>query len=167
MSKRLTYHRARELFEYEPTSGLLTWRVSKGTKNAGNVGGTMSRDGYIRVQADKHTHLVHRIAFLLMIGEWPDFEIDHINGIPTDNRWSNLRHVTRDENAKNLKRYANNKSGFKGVCWHERLRKWQVRINCNGVQYHLGYHTELEQANACYAGAAALAFGQFQRGNAA
>lgn len=164
MSKHLSYQRAHELFTYDPVNGLLLWRVSKGTAKAGKVAGKLERDGYMRVQTDGKLYLVHRIAWLLQKGDWPEFEVDHVNGDPSDNRWLNLRHASHSENGKNLKKYDNNKSGFKGVCWHNRLKKWQVRINYNGIQYHLGYHTELEHANAYYAGAAALVFGQWCRG---
>lgn len=76
-----------------------------------------------------------------LIGKIPSrMVIDHINGNTLDNRKSNLRVVTRSQNASNSCIWKNNKSGFKGVSWHKGKRKWQSRITFNGKTISLGHY---------------------------
>ena len=78
---------------YDPTSGEITWK--KNGKLAG-----WYKDGYLRV--GKFQLYGHRIAFFIMEGYWPK-EVDHINGVRSDNRWENLRDVSHLDNCRNLK----------------------------------------------------------------
>lgn len=71
----------------------------------------------------------HRVIWLLVVGYWPKDEIDHINQIRDDNRWVNLREVTRTENAKNLARRRDNKSGVTGVFWNPINENWRVAVS--------------------------------------
>ena len=167
MSKHLSYQRAHDLFEYEPAAGLLTRRVTTSSNaRGGDVAGSSNGRGYLTVRIDGNKYVAHRIAWLLMTGEWPDFEIDHINGVPSRQQVRpNLRassHVREHEESEDSTN--NNTSRCKGVTWDKARQKWQTKICCNGIQYHLGRHTDLEIANAYYAGAAAILFGQWQRG---
>jgi hypothetical protein len=53
---------------------------------------------------------IHRLVYEAWIGNIPNgYDIDHINGIKTDNRVSNLRAVPRSENLKH-----NYELGFRG-----------------------------------------------------
>jgi len=65
-------------------------------------------------------------------------EVDHINNNPLDNRKTNLRPATRNENGMNRRKQSNNTSGFKGVSYSERLKKWQVHICINQKTTYLG-----------------------------
>ena len=60
--------------------------------------------------------------------EMPVSEVDHINHNGLDNRWVNLRQVTRQENCKNTSLYKRNKSGVSGVAWNKRDKKWMAEI---------------------------------------
>jgi hypothetical protein len=79
-------------------------------------------------------------------GKWPDTEIDHINGNRADNRFENLRQVSHQENGKNTKRYASNRSGFAGVGRTTNPSKWRARIRVNGKLVHLGVFDSAEDA---------------------
>lgn len=61
--------------------------------------------GYLRIRIDAVSYKAHRLAWLYHYGEWPEGELDHINGIRTDNRVANLRDVPHVENQRNMKRH--------------------------------------------------------------
>lgn len=88
----------------------------------------------------------HRVAWFLFHNKEPEGEIDHINGVRSDNRICNLRDVDRKTNAKNHKVRKDNFSGIRGVDWHPLCNKWQVRIQVDGVRKVLGYFSDLEEA---------------------
>jgi len=80
--------------------------------------------------------------------EWPQDEIDHINGIRTDNRLVNLRSVTHRENQKNIKRSTCNTSGRVGVRWEGHRSKWRSAIKVDGREKHLGSFDSFAEASA-------------------
>jgi hypothetical protein len=81
-----------------------------------------------------------------MTGKWPELEVDHINRIRDDNRWCNLRDVSRAINAQNMPLYKNNTSGHTGVCWNKKFNKWQVLCRANGKQVYGGLFDNKEEA---------------------
>ena len=79
--------------------------------------------------------------------------VDHINRNRADDRIENLRWATYEE--QNINRAPNsmprnNTSGVRGVSWHKKNAKWQVKIMVDGTHLHLGYFDELHDAEACY-----------------
>jgi len=155
--------RVLELLNYDQATGLFTRRDRRGRFQAGSVVGSLDRDGYRVMKIDGKSHQAHRLAFLVIHGYLPK-EIDHINGDPSDNRIENLRSVTRSENQRNSGKYANNTSGFKGVCWHSRDKKWQAQArDANGKRKTLGYFPTPEAASAAYNDFAMKLHGEFYR----
>ena len=73
-------------------------------------------------------------------------EVDHINHNPLDNRKSNLRLVTRQQNHFNEKIRKNNTSGYKGVCWNKDRNKWMAYIHLDGKFKHLGLSIDIKNA---------------------
>ena len=74
------------------------------------------RHGHIAIRRDGRTRYLHRLVWEHFNGPIPtDKQIDHINGVRTDNRIENLRIVSPVENNRNLARYCNNTSGAVGV----------------------------------------------------
>lgn len=90
----------------------------------------------------------HRAVFALVNGRWPEFSIDHINGIGNDNRPSNLRDVPHIENHKNQSSRKNSTSGAIGVSMNKRLGKWAAHITVSGKYHHLGFHEDIGSAIA-------------------
>ena len=134
-------------FSYDPNTGVITRLVDRANGKAGPVVSSPDNRGYLRIRCgDRRQIAQHRIAWLLMTGHWPTEEIDHINGIRTDNRWSNLRSVSRVENQHNRKLPTNNKSGVHGVCWHKSLGKWVAQIRLNEKIKHLGCFSSIDDA---------------------
>jgi len=91
--------------------------------------------------------------------------IDHINGDKLDNRRSNLRFCTFAQNGQNAKTPVNNMSGYKGVTWHKRHKKWMAQIMKNGKQWCLGYFEDATEAARAYNDAAEKLHGEFARPN--
>jgi len=92
------------------------------------------------------------------------FEVDHKNGDGLDNRRDNLRSATRSQNNGNSEIYKNNTSGFKGVYWYPKKRKWRVQIQINGKRQSLGYFFDPVMASKIYNEKAKELFGEFARG---
>ena len=77
--------------------------------------------------------------------------VDHINRNGLDNRRCNLRFVTDSQNKYNCGKTKSNTSGFKGVVWHRKARKWQAQINVDKRTKYLGLFSNMSDAVAAYA----------------
>lgn len=73
--------------------------------------------------------------------------VDHKNGIETDNRKNNLRICIHQQNMFNSKKPTINTSGYRGVTWHKRNKKWMSSIQFNKKNIFLGYYLTKEEAN--------------------
>jgi hypothetical protein len=91
--------------------------------------------------------------------------VDHINGNKLDNRRENLRICTNTENRRNISKYKNNTSGYKGVTWHKQHRKWYAQIVPLRKNIFLGLFSDAKEAARAYDAAAKKYFGQFARLN--
>jgi hypothetical protein len=89
--------------------------------------------------------------------------VDHIDGNGLNNQRSNIRPCSRSENMRNRGAYRNNTSGFKGVFWFARDRRWRARIRVDGKDKHLGFFDDPEAAHEAYCAAAAELHGEFAR----
>lgn len=88
----------------------------------------------------------HRVVFALTHGSWPENSVDHINGVPSDNRPINLRDVCHQENLRNQRHRVNSSSGVTGVSMNKRLGKWAAHIGVSGKFVHLGFHERKDDA---------------------
>lgn len=149
-------------YRYDPDTGLLrVIETGKGRNRVGEVVGHAKGDGYVRIHIWKKNYPLHRLAFFYMTGRMPDGHVDHINGNRADNRFSNLRVVGRIGNAQNRRTNSTNRSGFKGVSWHKRVRRWVAKIQWNRREKHLGYFDTASEAHEFYCLAADMLHGQF------
>lgn len=99
----ITAGEARALLAYDPETGALTWRVDRPPRaKSGAAAGYDAGHGYRKVSIGGRRYYAHRIAVLLVTGDWPTGVVDHLNGLRSDNRWCNLRVVTQRENLRNL-----------------------------------------------------------------
>ena len=80
----------------------------------------------------------------------PDgMDTDHINLNKLDNRKENLRVCSRSENKMNIKKQANNTSGYKGVDFQKYCKKWRARMQIRDINYNLGdFDSPVEAARA-------------------
>lgn len=156
----------RELFDYDPETGLLRWRIAISSHKPGEVAGRSKAHRYIEIRFEGRWYTGHRLAFAWMEGRWPDPEVDHKNGDKLDNRWSNLREATKSQQAANRKLACTNKVGLKGVIRVTRygVTKFEARLRIDGKQHHLGRFETAQEAHAAYVVAAEKYHGQFARG---
>lgn len=137
---------------YDPETGKF-WREA----------GCASYTGYRYIWFQGKQCLEHRVAWFLHYGEWPEGQVDHINGIKSDNRISNLRLASPSENLQNRSKPRNNISGHKGVSWIKRYRAWQATIKFEGKNKFLGRFATREEAASAYNRAALQYHGEFAR----
>lgn len=151
MEKELTQGKLKELLNYDPDTGIFTWKVRKAHRvKIGDIAGVVNKDsGYRQIRIDERLYLAHRLAWLYVHGEFPKNETDHINHKRDDNRICNLRDVTQVENFQNKTMNKANKSGFNGILWVEKDKRWCVQIGFNGRTKYLGYFKDIEDAIQC------------------
>lgn len=138
--------RVKELFKYDPNTGIITNRVYRGSRAVkGAIAGTIDTKGYLKIKFDGWTQSAHRIAFFYYYGYLPD-QIDHINGNKNDNKIANLRSCTDAENQHNRKTTKTNTSGYKGVSFCGKMKMWKSYVTNNKKRYHLGYFTYKQNA---------------------
>jgi hypothetical protein len=163
MPTELTQTRLKELLNYDPETGEFRWRVPRQGINADRVAGTVIPTGYRKIMVDYRLYMAHRLAWLYVHGAWPSGEIDHINGDADDNRIGMLREATRSQNARNLKKRADNTSGFPGVCWDEERQLWMAYVGDKGRTKYIGRFPTREAARDARQKAARDAYGAFFR----
>ncbi len=148
----LTAQRLRELLNYDPDTGLFTWRIQRSNVAKGAVAGNLRPDGYFDIRIDGKIHRAHRLAWLYMTGAWPDNLIDHIDRNPSNTRWGNLRQATHSQNHQNQKIRADSRHGHRGLSPHS-SGLWRARIRVRGRVIHLGYFPTVESASQARADA--------------
>lgn len=129
---------------YDAETGLFTWNKRKQGRRK-KIAGSISANGYMKVMINGREYLGHRLAWFLIHGEWPD-QIDHINGIRSDNRLCNLRNVNITENNRNKAKQKRNSSGVTGVYKHGTAPGWYASIIVDKEYKWLGYFTNFDDA---------------------
>jgi hypothetical protein len=159
----LAMEKVKELLSYDPETGIFVWKSTVASHvKKGKPAGSISDQGYRTIMIGGRNYRAHRLAWLFVYGEWPDFEIDHINRDRLDNRIENLRLAGRKENMRNTKRRTDNTSGVKGVYWSRQRNKWIAQIHVAGKHIHLGVYTCKEKARKAYEIAAENIHGEFR-----
>jgi HNH endonuclease len=159
----ITQDMLRQLIRYEPQTGRYFWKPrprdmfqttrqfkcwNKRYANAETLKTGTGPTGYYAVTILDVRYYAHRVVWLYHKGKWPSMDIDHINGIRTDNRIENLRDVSTADNGRNLYLARNNTSGAIGVYWRPKKKKWEATIRIDGKLKFLGLFTEKEAASA-------------------
>ena len=112
-----------------------------------------------RVNGRRISVYMHRAV----LGAPASLQVDHVDSDGLNNRKENLRSATPSQNQHNRSASANNTSGFKGVDWMKKYRKWRAQIGVNGRRIHLGVFDSAAEAGEAYAKASAKLHGQFGR----
>jgi len=151
-----------ERFSYDPETGCVFHKSTGARADWPHNRGY--RCVYVCIGGKRKYPLAHRVAFVIMTGRWPFDEIDHINRVKDDNRWSNLRESTSAENNRNVDLTSLNTSGLRGVSWHKHTKKWRAQINASGRRCHIGYFRTKEDAHEAYKMEAMKLHGEFYSG---
>ena len=153
----------REELEYVPETGEARWIKGKPGRIKGKPVGTVASNGYLVVRIDYKLYLLHRIIYRMHFGDLTDeFQVDHIDGNPMNNRIENLRKATSQQNAQNSRVQSGKRhSGLKGVTWHAHKSKWVARVRVCGRNKLVGYFDTDKEAHAAYCRAASVAHGTF------
>ncbi|OYW80361.1 MAG: hypothetical protein B7Z19_03105 [Polynucleobacter sp. 32-46-5] len=176
MKNKITKDEILRHLRYDPSTGIFlrnkrppndftSIRIANSwnSRYADKPAGTVNSAGYVSIIINYNQYYAHRLAFVIMTGEWPEYEIDHINTIESDNRWENLRAATSAQNKHNTKNRTTSISGFKGVSFDKRSQKWRACITINKKLNDLGLFLEKESAYLAYCNAAEKYFGEFAR----
>jgi len=141
----VTQEYVKKVLHYNPETGIFTWLATCSNRAVkGSIVSCTDPHGYICLRVNNVNVRAHRLAYLYIVGKWPDNYIDHINGNTSDNRWVNLRHVTSAVSSKN-----------KGICKRCRFGlmgidiahgKYRVRIRDKGKEVHLGLYVDFFEA---------------------
>lgn len=147
-----------ERVSYDPETGVFRWIVSWCSKaKAGRELGSWDLYGYKTVRLYKRSYKLHRLAWFYMTGDWPTGDIDHINGVRHDNRWANLRDVSRKTNLENSHRPGSHKVSNlpRGVA-NARAGRYSAHISHFNKTVYLGVFDTPEEASAAYRAAKKL-----------
>lgn len=154
----LTAEYMRSIINYDPKTGVFRWN-----NRANKLAGSINNEGYLHIGISYKIYKAHRLAWLIMMDKWPEFEIDHRDTNRSNNRWKNLRCATQSQNLCNRRRQKNNTSGFKGVSWDKINKNWQANIHLNGRLVHLGRLDSPKEAHTVYCKKALQFRGEFAR----
>jgi hypothetical protein len=157
----ITQDRLRELLSYDSDTGEFMWRTSTSNRRTvGALAGHKEACGRIQIRLDGRLYRAHRLAWLYVHGRWPAAQIDHINHDQSDNRLSNLREATNQENSRHMR--SRNSSGLRGAVWSKQHGMWKAEIRtAKGKRRHLGFFRTKEAAHEAYVAAAIDHHGEF------
>jgi len=154
---KVTIERLKEVMRYEPETGRLEWKVRISCHNPGEHAGCVKMDGYVYVNLDKNRMFGHRMAWALYYGRWPEHQLDHINGVRSDNRIENLREVTGSVNQHNRRDMIRKNGSLKGTSFRKKIGLWKAEIIIDGKRFHLGMFPSEKAAHEMYVEAKAIA----------
>jgi hypothetical protein len=164
----LTAEMVRKALDYDPATGLLSWRHRDdvlprvNTRLAGKPAGCRDGQyGYLSVRLHDRLYQAHRLIWLHVTGEWPTAILDHIDGNPANDAWINLRQATRAENNRN--RRTNRKNGYLKGTAPAANGRWRATIMLGRENHILGTFDSQEEAHTAYIEAAKRLHGDFAR----
>jgi hypothetical protein len=161
----LTLERLRTVLDYAPDTGVFRWRQRTSSQHrvcVGDIAGGVDVDptGHRRrrIRIDGGFYKSSNLAWFIVTGEWPDFEIDHQNRIGDDDRWDNLRKATRSQQMVNRRNWGQYPRGV-----NRSGKKFLARIQVDGKSVYLGTFLTIAEASHAYETAAKQFHGSFYR----
>ena len=121
-----------------PTQFCNAWNTKYAGKEVGCIHKSSDNYHYKVIRLRQKNYKLHQIIWFYMTGDWPKYQIDHIDRNPLNNKWDNLRDIPQSQNMKNTNLKSNNTSGVKGISYSKEKRKWEAYISYNSKKYNLG-----------------------------
>jgi hypothetical protein len=148
----LDAEKARELFDYDPETGVVTLKKDRCGKLAGQIAGRPNGNGRaISFLGLDYTE--HKFIVFLVTGVMPasDLVVRHINGVKSDNRWENLKvckPVSREEEAQvaSVKPPKPDKTSVRGIHFLRHSRKYTLSMKVDGEMKVVGEFDEFKEA---------------------
>ena len=136
----------KDFISYNQHTGVFRWdKVRTPRMVPGTEIHTKHSDGSVVVKFNDKQIRAHRLAWWWVYGELPKGWIDHINGDRADNRISNLRLASPEQNGRNSRKLCKSSTEFKGVSANG--NRFRARCSLNGAQVHIGSFPTAEEAN--------------------
>jgi len=158
------YDECHRRFSYDRETGFVFRKlaISRSTK-VGDKVGSINGGGYLYSGIGCKRYRLHRLIWLMETGEMPEYSIDHINGIKTDNRWCNLRECTHSQNMSNRGLSSRNTVGFKGVspAKSSKINPFMAQLRHKKETIYLGYFKTAQLAHEAYTEASKKYHGEF------
>jgi hypothetical protein len=141
----------KELFWLRDDGELIRKVSTSSTGRAGDVAGCINNTGYRQIMINGKRYCTHRLVWMYVHGSFPVDMLDHIDGDKLNNRINNLREATCQQNMQNqTKPRSGNTSGFLGVHWYKRDKKFKAQIKISGKSKYLGCFETAEEAHQAY-----------------
>lgn len=131
----ISFEKANELLRYDPLTGHLWWKIrASGRKMYRPAGCLCAFSGYTLIRIDKVLYRAHRLVWLIIYGVFPEKDLDHANGLRSDNRLENLRECNLEQNSQNSGRRSDTTSGVRGVCFDNTSGHYRAYLTAYGVR---------------------------------
>lgn len=153
----------KEWLDYNPETGEVFWKkpLANRIKAGAKAGCLHKKTGYMRLRFQKMTYMLHRVIWLMQTGSLPKDFVDHRDQDKANNKWSNLRAATQQENMRNRPRQKKSKSGIKGVVWSLQDKVWRATARVDKKTICIGSFEEKGVAAKAYQDFAKALHGDF------
>ena len=148
----LDAEKARELFDYDPDTGIVTLKKDHFRKSAGQRAGRADGNGrsisFLGLDYSEHKFIVFLVTGHITAR---DLVVRHVNGINSDNRWENLivvKPVSRAEEvlAASVKPPKPDKTSVRGIHFLRDSRKYTLSMKVDGEMKVVGEFDEFREA---------------------
>lgn len=158
----ITQEYLKEIIDYDPETGVFTWKKPRPRIQVGNRAGYPHHKGHWEMEIDGKAYRLHQLAWLYIHGTPIPAIIDHRDGVKSRNAIANLRAADNGQNRANSKANKNSSLGVKGVTKNIRGKlPYRAQITVNGITKNLGTFATIPEAKLAYDEAAKKAFGEF------
>ena len=147
---KVNFEYVNEYLSYDKETGNLYQKKKRPKVKVGQLAGGITPYGYRFIQLNGRKYPAHHIVWMFETGAFPSQTLDHIDGNPLNNKFSNLREVTTKQNTENRGKQKNNKTGYKGVSFNNRLQKYVAQIQHNYQPIYIGIYQTAYEAHLAY-----------------
>ncbi len=151
--EKITQEELKQIVHYDPETGVMIRLKHRQKSRVGKKMGWLAKtpySEYIKAKIKGRDYSLASVAWLYVYGEYPA-NVRHINGNNRDLRLENLREESDEDIARDRRAATkNNKSGYLGVSWYRKTKKWVAHIKVNGKTMLLGYHKSKHVAYQAY-----------------